>query len=272
MLYPKWSWAWPVNRRIIYNRASVDPTGKPWNPKKVVIEFAGEVKDGKYTTQKWTGDVPDGPWYPLKNPDGSVREDGKLPFIMKPDGYASVYGPGLKDGPFPEHYEPIECPVEKNVFGSQLTNPVAAIYATDRDIIKSCDPRFPFICSTYRVTEHWQTGVLTRWLPWLIEAEPQMFVEMSEELAKLRNLSNGEKVVVESPRGTLEAVAIVTKRIKPFTIQGNEVHEVGIPWHFGWVWPAEGGDSANLLTPSVGDPNTRIPESKAFMVNVRKKG
>ncbi len=272
MLYPKWSWAWPVNRRIIYNRASVDPTGKPWNPKKVVIEFAGEVKDGKYTTQKWTGDVPDGPWYPLKNPDGSVREDGKLPFIMKPDGYASVYGPGLKDGPFPEHYEPIECPVEKNVFGSQLTNPVAAIYATDRDIIKSCDPRFPFICSTYRVTEHWQTGVLTRWLPWLIEAEPQMFVEMSEELAKLRNISNGEKVVVESPRGTLEAVAIVTKRIKPFTIQGNEVHEVGIPWHFGWVWPAEGGDSANLLTPSVGDPNTRIPESKAFMVNVRKKG
>jgi len=95
---------------------------------------------------------------------------------------------------------------------------------------------------------------------------------MSEELAKLRNISNGEKVVVESPRGTLEAVAIVTKRIKPFTIQGNEVHEVGIPWHFGWVWPAEGGDSANLLTPSVGDPNTRIPESKAFMVNVRKKG
>ena len=271
-LYPKWSWAWPVNRRIIYNRASVDPTGKPWNPKKVVIAFAGEVKDGKYTTQKWTGDVPDGPWYPLKNPDGSVREDGKLPYIMKPDGYASIYGPGLKDGPFPEHYEPLECPVEKNPFSPQLNNPVAATYSTERDVIKACDPRFPFICSTYRVTEHWQTGVLTRWLPWLIEAEPQMFVEMSEELAKLRTINNGEKVIVESPRGMLEAVAIVTKRLKPFKIQGNEIHEVGIPWHFGWVWPAEGGDSANLLTPSVGDPNTRIPESKAFMVNVRKKG
>ena len=271
-LYPKWSWAWPVNRRIIYNRASVDPTGKPWNPKKVVVAFAGEVKDGKYTTQKWTGDVPDGPWYPLKNPDGSVREDGKLPYIMKPDGYASIYGPGLKDGPFPEHYEPLECPVEKNPFSPQLNNPVAATYSTERDVIKACDPRFPFICSTYRVTEHWQTGVLTRWLPWLIEAEPQMFVEMSEELAKLRNINNGEKVIVESPRGMLEAVAIVTKRFKPFKIQGNEIHEVGIPWHFGWVWPAEGGDSANLLTPSVGDPNTRIPESKAFMVNVRKKG
>jgi len=271
-LYPKWAWAWPVNRRIIYNRASVDPTGKPWNPKKPVIEFVGEVKDGKYTTQKWKGDVPDGPWYPLKNPDGSAREDGKLAFIMKPDGYASIYGPGLADGPFPEHYEPLECPVEKNLFSSRITNPVAAVFGTEKDVIKSCDPKFPFVGTTYRVTEHWQTGVLTRWLPWLIEAEPQLFVEMSEELAKLKEIKNGDKVIVESPRGSVEAVAIVTKRWKPFQIQDQEVHQVGLPWHFGWVWPPEGGDSANLLTPSVGDPNTRIPESKAFMVNVRKKG
>ena len=272
MLFPKWSWAWPVNRRIIYNRASVDPTGKPWNPKKAVVEFVGEVKDGKYTTQKWKGDVPDGPWYPLKNPDGSSREDGKYPFIMKSDGMAAIYGPGLKDGPFPEHYEPLECPVEKNPFSPQLSNPVAAVFTTARDVIKSCDPRFPFVCTTYRVTEHWQTGVLTRWLPWLIEAEPQMFVEMSEELATNRNIKNGEKVIVESPRGALEAVAIVTKRFKPFKIGDQEVHEIGIPWHYGWIWPPEGGESANLLTPSVGDPNTRIPESKAFMANVRKKG
>jgi formate dehydrogenase major subunit len=271
-LYPKWSWAWPVNRRIIYNRASVDPTGKPWNPKKPVVEFVGEVKDGKYTTQKWKGDVPDGPWYPLKNPDGTAREDGKLPFIMKPDGYASIYGPGLNDGPFPEHYEPIECPIEKHPLSPQKTNPVAAVFTTERDVIKTCDPRYPFVCSTYRVTEHWQTGVLTRWLPWLIEAEPQMFVEMSEELAKNRNIKNGERVIVESPRGSLEAVAIVTKRLKPFKILDQEIHEVGMPYHYGWVWPAEGGESANLLTPAVGDPNTRIPESKAFMVNVRKKG
>ncbi len=272
MLYPKWAWAWPVNRRIIYNRASVDPTGKPWNPKKPVIEFVGEVKDGKYTTQKWKGDIPDGPWYPLKNPDGTPREDGKLPFIMKTDGMGALFGPGLKDGPFPEHYEPLECPVEKNPFSAQLNNPVAVSFTTSKDAIKTCDPRFPFVCTTYRVTEHWQTGVLTRWLPWLIEAEPQMFVEMSEELAKNRNIQNGEKVIVESPRGSLEAVAIVTKRFKPFKIGDQEVHEIGIPWHFGWVWPAEGGESANLLTPAVGDPNTRIPESKAFMANVRKKG
>ncbi|MEN6484706.1 MAG: formate dehydrogenase-N subunit alpha, partial [Syntrophobacteraceae bacterium] len=271
-LYPKWSWAWPVNRRIIYNRASVDPTGKPWNPKKPVIEFVGEVKDGKYTSQKWKGDVPDGPWYPLKNPDGSSREDGRHAFIMKPDGFASIYGPGLKDGPFPEHYEPLECPVEKHPFSPQVSNPVAATFSSQRDHIKACDPKYPFIGTTYRVTEHWQTGVLTRWLPWLLEAEPQMFVEMSEELAKLRGIANGEKVIVESPRGSLEAVAIVTKRFKPFKVLDQEIHEVGVPWHFGWVWPPEGGDSANLLTPSAGDPNTRIPESKAFMVNVRKKG
>jgi len=126
--------------------------------------------------------------------------------------------------------------------------------------------------TTYRVTEHWQTGVLTRWLPWLIEAEPQIFVEMSEQLAKLRGIANGEMVVVESPRGFVEAVAIVTKRLQPFQIQGHEIHEVGLPWHYGWIWPKDGGDSANLLTPAVGDANTRIPESKAFMVNVRKKG
>jgi formate dehydrogenase major subunit len=271
-LYPKWSWAWPVNRRIIYNRASTDLTGKPWNPNKPVVEFVGDVKEGKYITQKWKGDVPDGPWYPMKNPDGTDREDGKYPFIMRADGHGAIYGPGLKDGPFPEHYEPLECPIEKNPFSAQLINPVAAVYKSARDVIKTCDPRFPFVGTTYRVTEHWQTGVLTRWLPWLVEAEPQMFVEMSEQLAQLRGIQNGEMVVVESPRGSVEAVAIVTKRFKPFKILDQEVHQVGVPWHFGWIHPKGGGESANLLTPSAGDPNTRIPETKAFMVNVRKKG
>jgi formate dehydrogenase major subunit len=272
-LYPKWSWAWPVNRRIIYNRASVDPTGKPWDPKRTVVEYIADIKEGKYLPGgTWKGDVPDGPWPPLKNPDGSAREDAKLAFIMKPDGYASLFGPGLKDGPFPEHYEPLECPVDKNPFGAQLTNPIAATFKSDKDSIMSCDPRFPFVGTTYRVTEHWQTGVITRHMPWLIEAEPQVFIEMSEQLARLKGISNGEKVIVQSPRGSLEVVVIVTKRLKPFTIQGQEVHMVGLPLHFGWIYPKDGGDSANLLTPSVGDPNTRIPESKAFMVNVLKKG
>lgn len=112
---------------------------------------------------------------------------------------------------------------------------------------------------------------MTRWIPWLLECQPQLFVELSHELAGLRGIRNGDKVIVESARGSVEAVAVVTIRFKPFTIQGNVVHEVGLPWHFGWVHPQGGGDSANLLTSSAGDSNTRIPETKAFMVNVRKK-
>jgi formate dehydrogenase major subunit len=266
----EWSWCWPVNRRIIYNRASVDLQGKPWDKEHPVIAFEGEVKDGKYVSKKWVGDVPDGGWYPLQNPDGSMRKDAKYPFIMKPEGHAHVFGPGRADGPFPEHYEPIECPVEKNLLSKQLVNPVAATYGTDADVYKTCDPRFPFVATTYRVCEHWQTGVMTRWQPWLLETQPQMFVEMSHELAKAKGIKNGDKVDVESARGKIWAIAMVTHRFRPFKIQGNVIHQVGLPWHFGWVHPKDGGDSANLLTPSAGDPNTRIPETKAFMVNVKK--
>ena len=257
-LYPEWSWCWPVNRRIIYNRASVDLNGKPWSPNKNILEY----KDGK-----WVGDVPDGGWPPM-----SDKEKTKRPFIMKPDGVGSVFGPGRVDGPFPEHYEPLECPVPKNLMSSQRMNPVAPIYGTEADAHYSCDPRFPFVCTTYRVTEHWQTGVLTRWQPWLLETQPQLFVEMSNELAKLRGIKNGDMCKVSSARGQVEAVAMVTGRFKPFTVQGLTVHQVGLPWCFGWVYPPDGGDSANLLTPSTGDPNTRIPETKAFMANVEKLG
>ena len=257
----EWSWCWPVNRRIIYNRASVDKYGNPWDTEHPVIKWNGS---------KWVGDVPDGGWPPMLKPDGTPNPKTKYPFIMKPEGHAHIFGPGRVDGPFPEHYEPLECPVEKNLFSSQLINPTAPIYKTDMDAYKTCDPRYPFVCSTYRVSEHWQSGVMTRWQPWLLEAQPQLFVEMSPELAMLRGVKNGEKVIVESARGQVKAVALVTKRFRPFTIQGTVVHQVGLPWHFGWVHPKDGGDSANLLTPSTGDPNTRIPESKAFMVNVKK--
>jgi formate dehydrogenase major subunit len=277
-LFSEWAWSWPVNRRIIYNGASVDPNGKPWDPKRPVIAWNGE---------KWVGDVPDGVGDP-----GS----GRPPFIMKPDGVASLYGPGLVDGPFPEHYEPLECPVEKNLMSPQKNNPAIRRFdkpgvGSDMDVysgVASCDPRYPFICSTYRVSEHWQTGVLTRWCPWLAEMQPGMFVEMSEELARERGMKNGEKVIVKSARGEVEATAIVTPRFKPFNIDGNIIHEVGIPWHFGWITQARPknkyskidkkpevftyGDAANLLTPTIGDANTMIPESKAFMVNVVKKG
>ncbi len=263
----EWAWCWPVNRRIIYNRASVDKYGTPWDKEHPVISWDPDAKGGK---GGWMGDVPDGGWPPMLNPDGTPNPKTKYPFIMKPEGHARIFGPGRVDGPFPEHYEPIECPVEKNLLSSQLTSPVAPTYSTDMDIYRTCDPRYPFVGTTYRVCEHWQTGVMTRWQPWLLEAQPQVFVEMSPELGKLKEIKNGDKVIVESARGRLEAVAIVTPRFRPFKIQGQTVHQVGLPWHFGWVYPKDGGDSANLLTPSTGDPNTRIPETKAFMVNVRK--
>jgi len=255
-LYPEWSWCWPLNRRIIYNRASVDLEGKPRDPKRPLLKWDAEGK-------KWMGDVPDNAVPPM----GTT---GAYPFIMKPDGVASLFGPGLNDGPFPEHYEPLECPIEKNLMSGQRINPAIKIFEGGLDAFATCDPKYPFVCSTYRVTEHWQTGVLTRWLPWLIEAEPQVFCEMSIELGKLRGIKNGDKVIVQTQRGKLEAVAIVTSRLKPFQIAGQTIHQIGVPWHFGWLHPKDGGESANLLTPTVGDPNTMIPESKAFMANVSK--
>jgi formate dehydrogenase major subunit len=260
-LYPEFAWAWPVNRRIIYNRASVDLQGQPIDRKDWVV---------KWENGKWVGDVPDGGWPPpgsLQNPDPKAR----WPFIMTRHGFAAIFGAGLKDGPFPEHYEPLECPVEKNYMNPQRVNPTAPMYGTKADAFATCDPRFPYVGTTYRVSEHWQTGLMTRPQAWLIELQPQMFVEMSEELAALRQIKNGERVKAVTARGSVECTAIVTKRFKPFKLADLVVHEVGFPYHYGWRWPESGKEeSANLLTPSTGDPNTRIPESKAFMVNIVK--
>jgi formate dehydrogenase major subunit len=257
-LYPEWAWAWPVNRRIIYNRASVDLEGNPWDPKRPLLKWDAAEK-------KWVGDIPDGPAPPMGT-------DGKLPFIMKPDGVASIFGPGLNEGPFPEHYEALECPLEENSMSKQRINPTIKIFSGESDAFYSCDLRYPFVATTYRASEHWQTGVMTRHCSWLLEMQPQNFVEMSVELAKELGITNGEKVVVVSGRGEVEAVAMVSERFKPFKLADQTVHQVGLTWHFGWQFPEDGSgfDSANLLTPNVGDANTMIPESKAFMVNVRK--
>ena len=266
-LFPGWAWTWPVNRKVIYNRASVDPNGQPWDPKRPILKWNAtklDAKSGKPGV--WEGDVVDGGGAP----PGSAA--GKLPFIMKPDGIASIFGPGMVEGPFPEHYEALECPLEANAMSKQRVNPTIKIFGDKMDSYASCDARFPFVCTTYRVTEHWQTGVMTRHCSWLLEMQPQNFVEMSVELAKELKIENGETVVVSSSRGEIKTVAMVSERFKPFKIAGSTVHQVGIPWHFGWQFPEDGSgyDSVNLLTPNVGDANTMIPESKAFMVNVRK--
>jgi formate dehydrogenase major subunit len=250
-LFPNWTWCWPVNRRIIYNRASCDNTGRPYAPQKPVIRWDGT---------RWVGDVPDGGWAP----------GTKYAFIMQPYGHGHIFGPGRQDGPFPEHYEPMETPFKDNGFSSQLNNPTALRFAAEYMAVDN--PKYPYVATTYRVTEHWQTGLMTRHTPWLLEAMPQMFVEMSEELAEEKGIENGEKVLVESVRGNLWAVAIVTKRMRPLTVMGRKIYQIGMPWCYGWQMPHDGsgGDSANLLTPAVGDPNTGIPETKAFVANVRK--
>jgi len=272
-LYSEWAWSWPVNRRIIYNGASVDPKGNPWDPKRPVIAWDGT---------KWVGDVPDG----VGNP-GS----GRPPFIMKPDGVASLFGPGLADGPFPEHYEPLESPLANNLLSLQMNNPVIKRWdkpgvGTDMDTARSADPLFPIVCTTMRVSEHWQSGVMTRWQPWLVEMQPSLFIEISAELATERGIKNGDQIFIKSARGQASAIAMVTARLKPFAIDGKVVHQVALPWHFGWVTSSTRlysakdkkpelfttGNAANRLTPNIGDGNTMIPESKAFMVNIFRKG
>jgi formate dehydrogenase major subunit len=279
-LYPEWSWAWPVNRRIIYNRASVDMNGNPWDPKRAVIKWNPNKEDP--ATKKpgaWAGDVPDGPAPPM------AKENGKYPFIMMAEGKGALYGPGLADGPFPEHYEALECPLQENMMSKQRINPTIKLFygvtgphdmpaeaGPAEDIFFSCDVRYPYVATTYRVSEHWQTGVLTRHQPWQLEMVPQIFVELSEELAKEKGIKSGDRVKVKSGRGEVWAVAMVTSRFKPFKVAGSTVHQVGLPWCFGWQYPEDGsgGDSSNLLTPTIGDANTMIPETKAFMVNVEK--
>ncbi len=273
-LYANWAWAWPLNRRIIYNRASVDPKGNPWDPKRAVIKW-NPTKENPQTGKPgvWEGDVPDGPAPPLAD-----EKAGKLPFIMRADGVGAIFGPGLADGPFPEHYEPLECPIQENPMSKKYRiNPTTKLFhagpgAFDEDVFYSCDTRYPYVCSTYRVTEHWQTGLMTRHVPWLLEMQPQVFAEMSKELAAEKGIKDGEKVIVSSARGKLWAIAIVTDRLKPFKVMNTTIHQIGLPWHFGWQFPEDGsgGDSANILTPTVGDPNTMIPESKAFMANIEK--
>jgi len=254
-LFPGYSWCWPVNRRVLYNRASVDLDGKPWAPDKPVIAWNGS---------KWEGDVPDGGWPPMNT------GKGRYPFIMHKEGHGQIYGPGRPDGPFPEHYEPCETPLTKNPFSGQMNNPcMKQAFSTADAYAKFGDKRYPIVLTTYSLTEHWCGGGETRNTPNLLEAEPQQYVEMSPQLAEEKGIKNGDVVVVESARGRVEAVAMVTIRMRPFKVEGRTIHEIGMPFCFGWTTP-KCGDATNRLTPSAGDPNTTIPEFKASLVNIRK--
>jgi formate dehydrogenase major subunit len=265
--YPYYAFSWPANRRIIYNRCSADSKGNPWPGGKDLIWW--DAAQGK-----WTGyDVPD--FVATKGPDVAGFND---PFIMKTDGKGWLFG-ALNEGPLPTHYEPVESPTGNALYPNQKINPTIKLWTTDAgqsvgDSLGTPD-QFPYVATTYRVVEHWQAGGMSRWLEWLAEAQPQMFVEIGEDLAREKGIANGENVKIRSARGEITAVAIVTKRLARLTVNGQQVDHVGLPWHFGWggggpLQALAKGDSANELTPHVGDANTMIPEYKAFLVNIEK--
>jgi formate dehydrogenase major subunit len=262
-----WGFAWPANRRILYNRASADLQGKPWSEKKKLIwwdpEAPGQEPEKK---GKWVGlDVPD--FNAFLAPDA---KNGDKPFIMRADLVAAFFGP-LNDGPFPEHYEPVESPT-KNLLSKQQMNPVVKIWTVPdqkNDLAPVGSPDYPYVVTTYRLTEHHLSGVMSRYLPMLAELFHSHFAEISHELAAELAIKNGERVTVVTPRGKVHVTAMVTHRLKPFMIDGKKTHQIGIPWHWGYNGISK-GDITNDLSATVGDPTVYIQETKAFLCNVKK--
>jgi formate dehydrogenase major subunit len=263
-----WGYSWPANRRIMYNRASARPDGTPWSERKKWIWWDGT---------QWTGyDVPDFPVTKAPNAKpkpggiGLDAHSGTDAFIMKADGKGWLFAPaGLVDGPLPTHYEPIESPVRSPLYAQQ-TNPVLKYWKRDDNVLApQGDARYPHVLTTYRLTEHHLSGVMSRWLPWLAELQPELFVELSPELAEQTNIKNLDWVKVTTPRGATRAKALVTRRMQPLTIDGKTVHHVGLPWHWGYQGVVT-GDVVNDLAALVGDPNVSIHEGKAFVCRVEK--
>jgi formate dehydrogenase major subunit len=248
--YAGWTWAWPLNRRIVYNRASADMQGKPWDPSRKIIEWDGS---------KWVGgDVPD------IAPTAKPEEVG--PFIMNAEGTGRLFARGLmKEGPFPVHYEPFESPVPNLINPNIRGNPAARIFSDDLAQLGTSD-EFPYAATSYRLTEHFHFW--TKHNRVNAALQPEFFVEISEELAKEKNIPLGGWVRVWSKRGSVKAKAVVTKRIKPLICDGKTVHVVGVPLHWGFTGAARKGFGPSSLTPFVGDANIQTPESKAFLVNI----
>ena len=257
--YPEWAWSWPANRRVLYNRASADPAGKPWDESR-----PGIVWDE--AQQLWVGDVPD---YP---PDVSPNDPAApLPFIMTGEGTGRLFSNGLLDGPLPEHYEPIESPVQNPLHPEVSASPAAFIYdqAAGRENRFGTVDEFPYVATSYRLTEH--EHYVTQHVERLVQLQPEAFVEIPDELARDKEISTGDMVRVFSKRGKMEVRALVTKRLGALTIDGKKVFQIGIPIHWGYVGINTGDHwLANALTPFVGDATVRTPEFKAFLVNVEK--
>jgi formate dehydrogenase major subunit len=267
-----WGFAWPSNRRILYNRASARPDGAPWSDRKKWVWWDASIN-------QWVGyDTPD--FTVTKSPNAAAdpngigldAHSGSQPFIMKPDGVGWLFAPtGYVDGPLPTHYEPAEAPVQNPLYRQQV-NPVLKYWPRDDNALAQVgDSRFPDIISTYRLTETYLSGAMNRWVPWLAALQPEEFVEISPELAEERGIKNLDRVRVTTARSSIQARALVTGRMRPYVIDGKRIHHVGMPWGWGYMGLVT-GDVVNDLTSMVADPNVTIHEGKTFMCRVEGLG
>ena len=254
-----WAYSWPNNRRILYNRASADMNGQPWNKDKMLCQW-------DEAAQKWI--LNDNADFTAVKNDKPVPPNNKAFFMLwEQNGRLESYG--MEDGPMPEHFEPFETPVEENLLNGSLNSPMAKF--VERESAKRGSfADYPIVATTYSVTEMWQTGSQTRSIPALVEAMPAQFIEMSVELAEEKGIKNGDKVRVWNNRGSVVVDAVITRRIKPLFVHGKQQHLIGMTHHYGWAGVFGTGDVVNDLTPNVGDPNSFTPEYKAFLVNVEK--
>jgi formate dehydrogenase major subunit len=266
---PEWGWAWPANRRLLYNRASADPDGRPWSERKKLVWWDAEQ-------EKWTGtDTPDfdeekAPSYrPPEGAEGPEAIRGDHPFIMQGDGLGWIFAPqGLEDGPLPAHYEPHESPFDNPLY-SQRANPRREVDDLAEDPFNPVgSERFPYIATTYRLTEHHTAGGMSRWLPYLAELQPQMFVEVHPDLARERELRHGGWATVVTARSAIEGRVMVTERMRPVKVNGRVVHQVGLPYHWGQRGLVTGGAANDLLHMAL-DPNVHIQEAKGFTCDIR---
>src|SRR5712691_9950081 len=250
-MFHQWAFSWPANRRIMYNRASADAQGRPWDPTRPGISWNGE---------KWVGDVPD-----IK-PDSPPGTYGA--FIMNAEGVGRLFAPSLNDGPMAEHYEAIEAAIPNPLHPKVTSNPVSKKFKSDKDVYGNSND-FPIVCTTYRLTEHYHYW--THHTNILNQLQPGFFIEIPEELAKEKGITNGSRARVTSARGSIEGVAMVTRRLHKMTIDGKQVWHIGFPLHWGYEGdPKHIGPLANFLTPSAMDPNTWTPEFKTFLVKLEK--
>jgi formate dehydrogenase major subunit len=261
-IYPNWGFSWPANRRVMYNRASCDASGKPWDPERRQVWW-------NEAQQKWVGnDVPD---FKVD----SKPSDHMGPFIMNAEGVGRIFAPlaAFADGPFPDHYEPEESPIANPLHPQQSNNPVAKKFNSDLDKLGTPDQGFNIVCTTYRLTEHYHYW--TKNNPMNVQLVPEPFVEVPAQLADQMGISGGERLRVTSARGQYIGKAMVTKRIKPMMIDGKKTYQIGIPIHWGYRGIAEDEGktalmTANQLSPAAIDPNAYTPEFKGFLVKIER--